>query len=336
MSVDTWLQSFLLSSSTVPSPTSSCRSSSSSSTSPHDDIIDVGTFADCDYKKESTIIKPEPMKPVDYSLQLAQLQMLWQPMQQFLALCQIQNGLPLINSPTESLASVPTLDMNRAQFSTNLNSPFTSVPSITPSSRKRSATDSPTMMDRPIVAKKPTKLRKLEEDTVTCSPVSGMFIKEESCLPPPEELQKEADSLDETAAYVEVSIESKRKIAEIENVIGDSICCLCKVKYEDVFKLAQHRCPRISHEEYKCPECDKTFSCPANLASHRRWHRPRDVPESIRCHSCLQSFSTKKQHKAHLSSCLGSTTSPTSLSTLSSLFTPSVMQNLSNLNLELH
>jgi uncharacterized C2H2 Zn-finger protein len=29
--------------------------------------------------------------------------------------------------------------------------------------------------------------------------------------------------------------------------------------------------------EYRCPECDKRFNCPANLASHRRWHKPRSA-----------------------------------------------------------
>lgn len=66
--------------------------------------------------------------------------------------------------------------------------------------------------------------------------------------------------------------EARRRLESIPNVLGPYLCRLCGVQYTDAFALARHRCRCIVHVRYSCPECDKVFQCPANLASHRRWH----------------------------------------------------------------
>jgi len=56
---------------------------------------------------------------------------------------------------------------------------------------------------------------------------------------------------------------------------GEFTCRLCSKYHEDAFQLAQHQCPRIVNIRYECSECGKVFGCPANLASHKRWHKPK-------------------------------------------------------------
>nr|XP_060630068.1 insulinoma-associated protein 1 [Anolis sagrei ordinatus] len=116
-------------------------------------------------------------------------------------------------------------------------------------------------------ARKAKTARKLHfEDEVTTSPVLGLRIKE--------------GPLEQQQPITSSSSSSSSSSGPRSQPLGEFICQLCKERYPDPLSLAQHKCSRIVRVEYRCPECDKLFSCPANLASHRRWHKPRQQAAS--------------------------------------------------------
>lgn len=159
---------------------------------------------------------------------------------------------------------------DRLSVSSNISPAYSprGSPSQSPNKRRGQSDNE----NKPKSMKKPKAARKINFDEDKSSPVSGCIIKDLSDC---EDGKVVYGDIDSSYNYVEVTPEARAAIDKIENKIGDYICRLCKEHYDDAFKLAQHRCPRIVHVEYRCPECDKVFSCPANLASHRRWHKPR-------------------------------------------------------------
>jgi len=87
--------------------------------------------------------------------------------------------------------------------------------------------------------------------------------------------------LDSSLTLVDATPEARAELEKIENKIGDYACMLCCERFCDAFQLAGHNCSGIVHIEYRCPECSKIFNCPANLASHRRWHKPPRNSQAI-------------------------------------------------------
>lgn len=141
--------------------------------------------------------------------------------------------------------------------------------------------------------------RKLKFDEDTSSPVSGTIIRRLEEI----EDEDQIGDIDPEYNIVEVTEEAKAEIAAIVNVIGDYVCKLCKKPFEDAFELARHRCSCIVLLEYRCPECGKRFNCPANLASHRRWHKPRPLGRGGATSSSAKATATTTADKYSCTDC---------------------------------
>ncbi|KAJ6634988.1 Transcription factor egl-46, partial [Pseudolycoriella hygida] len=182
----------------------------------------------------------------------------------------------------------------------------------TPLKPTKSNTAPKTVKNHPVTVKerKHKAVRKLKFDENKSSPVSGTIIRtldeieQDNC--------HESGDIDPQYNIVEVTDEAKAEIAAIPNVIGAYECKLCQNQFDDAFGLARHRCSCIVLLEYRCPECGKRFNCPANLASHRRWHKPKDEvlkkqennenEQQFPCNECVKKVSRNSESSNSLRS----------------------------------
>lgn len=101
--------------------------------------------------------------------------------------------------------------------------------------------------DSPISEKQ--QCQSIRDKELTKSPVTGSYIirdwKKSAHTKPVVDWNKIA------ADFVEITPQSRAKLAKISNKIGPYECKLCKFEFSDAFELALHNCPRIVDIEYK-------------------------------------------------------------------------------------
>ncbi|GAB0088127.1 insulinoma-associated protein 1 [Sergentomyia squamirostris] len=219
----------------------------------------------------------------------------------------VKSGLETITPP--STPSPPKKRYREIEVKLEVKSQVEEVTTRTPNNKPKSTTRSATKSGGS-EHKRTKAVRKLKFDEDTSSPVSGTIIR------PLEEIDENNEDqigdIDPQYNIVEVTEEAKAEIAAIPNVIGAYRCRLCRNEFEDAFGLARHRCSCIVLLEYRCPECGKRFNCPANLASHRRWHKPKeqiiqkrqdisDTENQFPCSECGKSFKRMAYLRKHMS-----------------------------------
>jgi hypothetical protein len=182
-----------------------------------------------------------------------------------------------LSSQTEDNDNLQPIDYSTTPAKSNIisetSSKFEPIQNFTALSPNKRRGQSENAENKIKSTKKPKAARKINFDEDNSSPVSGTLIRKLTDTDDGGRIV--CGDIDSKFNCVEVTPEAKAELAKIENRIGDYVCRLCKELFDDAFQLAQHRCTMIINIEYRCPECDKVFNCPANLASHRRWHKPR-------------------------------------------------------------